>query len=187
MKYLLILGYTFALIFHTNSALSQSIDKVEIAPVTTIKKEDELTDVARLPEFDRAIKQNPRDALAYMKRGFFKQFNNLNDASGALADYNKAVELNPEYIEAYVARASLKQSNLNDLSGALADYSKAIELNPKDGMNYYRRGLLKMQKIKDTTGAIGDFRQAASIFRDRQKFKQFQMTIFRLRQLGAIE
>ena len=27
MKYLLILGYTFALIFHTNSALSQSIDK----------------------------------------------------------------------------------------------------------------------------------------------------------------
>ena len=27
MKYLLILGYTFALIFHTNPALSQSIDK----------------------------------------------------------------------------------------------------------------------------------------------------------------
>jgi hypothetical protein len=27
MKYLLILGYTSALIFHTNTALSQSIDK----------------------------------------------------------------------------------------------------------------------------------------------------------------
>ena len=57
MKYLLVLGCAFALILTTNSTLAQSIDKREIAQSTTIQQEDKLTDVSKLAELDRAIKQ----------------------------------------------------------------------------------------------------------------------------------
>ena len=43
MKYLLILGYTFALIFYTNSALSQSIDKA-------VDKIQKLESIESLPQ-----------------------------------------------------------------------------------------------------------------------------------------
>ena len=63
------LGYTFALILHTNSTLAQLTDKVKIDQVTTIHQEDKLTNISKLAEFDRAIKQNPRDAINYFNRG----------------------------------------------------------------------------------------------------------------------
>ena len=115
-----------------------------------------------------------------------KQFN-LKDVSGALTDYNKAIELNPKHTEAYLVRATLKQLNLNDISGALADYNKTIELDPKHAQAYAGRGWLKMEKLKDKTGAIQDFRQAARIFQAQKNTSALQQTIDKLRELGAIE
>jgi len=48
----------------------------------------------------------------------------------ALADYDRAIELNPKFVEAYSNRALVKYA-LNDDKGALADFDRAIELNPK--------------------------------------------------------
>lgn len=51
------------------------------------------------------------------------------DSSGALADYNKAIELKPDYVDAYVGRGDTKYKN-GDLAGALADYDQATKLKP---------------------------------------------------------
>jgi len=51
------------------------------------------------------------------------------DLDGALADYNKAMELKPGLAEAYYDRGLLKRAK-NDLDGELADYDKAIDSNP---------------------------------------------------------
>jgi tetratricopeptide (TPR) repeat protein len=54
----------------------------------------------------------------------------LKDYRGAIQDYSKAIELDPEYAHAYYYRGNAKV-NLKDYRGAIQDYSKAIELDPK--------------------------------------------------------
>lgn len=66
--------------------------------------------------------------IHYDNRGVAKK--NLGDYAGALADYNKAIELDPECAEAYNNRGLAKQ-DLKDYAGAMADYNKAIELFPQ--------------------------------------------------------
>jgi serine/threonine protein kinase len=87
----------------------------------------------------------------------------LNDTQGALADYNKAIELDPKYVDAYDSRGSLKLDKLNDTQGALADYNKAIELNDRYTFAYYNRGRLKVEKLNDPNGALADYNKAIEL------------------------
>jgi tetratricopeptide (TPR) repeat protein len=57
----------------------------------------------------------------------------------AIADYTKAIEINPNYASTYYNRGILKK-DLKDYSGAIADYTKAIEINPNYAIAYYNRG-----------------------------------------------
>jgi tetratricopeptide (TPR) repeat protein/V8-like Glu-specific endopeptidase len=85
-----------------------------------------------------------------------------NDFRGALADYNQAISLNPEYLAAYYNRGILKAEKLYDLQGALADYNQAISLAPRYDQAYYRRGNLK-NGLNDPKGALADYNQAISL------------------------
>jgi tetratricopeptide (TPR) repeat protein len=78
------------------------------------------------------------------------------DTRGALADYDRAIALKPEYAKAYKARATVKFTKLNDTQGALNDLDRSIQLDPKDGLVYALRGYLKYDKLKDNRGAIAD-------------------------------
>ena len=51
----------------------------------------------------------------------------LEDYKGAIADYTKAIEINPNYASAYKNRGVSKEY-LRDLSGACADWRKAASL-----------------------------------------------------------
>ena len=81
-----------------------------------------------------------RETLAYNNRGNAKS--DLQDYQGAIADYTKAIEINPQLAPAYYNRG-LAKYDLKDYQGAIADYSKAIEINPQYADAYYNRGLAK--------------------------------------------
>jgi tetratricopeptide (TPR) repeat protein len=85
-----------------------------------------------------------------------------NEVDGALADYNKAIEINPQNYHAYTSRGDLKTDKLNNTNGALADYNKAIEIAPENPYAYNNRGFLKT-KLNDTKGALADYNKAIEI------------------------
>ena len=77
---------------------------------------------------------------------------------GAIADFSRAIEINPQYAAAYQLRGSSK-SILGDIQGAIADYTKVIEIDPQDANAYQLRGIAR-EKVNDLEGACRDWRKA---------------------------
>jgi tetratricopeptide (TPR) repeat protein len=63
-----------------------------------------------------------------------------HDYGAAIANYTKALELNPSYVAAYNNRGNAYRASGN-LDAAIADYTQAIELNPTDTTAYGNRGI----------------------------------------------
>jgi tetratricopeptide (TPR) repeat protein len=80
------------------------------------------------------------------------------DYQGALADFNRAIQENPNLAEAYLRRGYIK-SVQDNYTGELEDCSKAIALNPNYGDAYIGLGYAKY-KLGDTLGACEDFHKA---------------------------
>ncbi len=68
---------------------------------------------------------------------------NHGNWAGALADFNRALEINPENASAYSRRGVARQL-AGDFSGALSDYDRFIALKPDDSewVRLYRQTLL---------------------------------------------
>jgi serine/threonine protein kinase/Tfp pilus assembly protein PilF len=114
------------------------------------------------PSASASAQPNFQSAKEYYDRAEAK-YSKLNDNQGALADYNKAIELDPKYVDAYDSRGSLKLDKLNDTQGALADYNKAIELNDRYTYAYYNRGRLRIYELNDSAGALADYNKAIEL------------------------
>ncbi|MCC5608565.1 tetratricopeptide repeat protein [Nostoc sp. CHAB 5834] len=110
-------------------------------------------------DFNQAIELDPKNALAYNKRG--DAYYRLGDYEQAQADSSQAISLNPQDANAYFDRG-FALSELGKYKEAIADYTQAIKLNSQDTYAYYGRGLARTQ-LKDNKGAIGDFNKAIAL------------------------
>ncbi len=106
----------------------------------------------------KAIKIVPRAAF-YNNRGILYQRQNKWEL--ALADYNKAIQINPNYVEAYYNRGILySKQKRRDL--ALPDYNKVIEVNPDFAQAYKNRGLIYFEQ-KKLDIALSDYNKAIQV------------------------
>ena len=77
------------------------------------------------------------------------------DLEQAIADYSKAIELNPDDVLAYNNRG-IAYTDLGDYERAITDYYKAVELDPNYALAYYKRGNAYVD-IGELEHAIADF------------------------------
>jgi tetratricopeptide (TPR) repeat protein len=103
---------------------------------------------------------SPELADAYYQRGLV--LFDLSDRQGAIADYNQAINLNPDAIEVYIARSITKLA-ISDVIAAQADIAQALALNSKSAIAHQLLGLTyKLQNQVEK--AIAAYKQAAHLF-----------------------
>ena len=102
----------------------------------------------------------PRDAQFYLNRG--TTYVAKGEYDRAISDFNKALEINPGYIETYNIRGGVySRKGQND--EAISDYSKAIEIDPEDVRAYnYRAWEYTLKGQYDH--AISDLKKALEIW-----------------------
>jgi tetratricopeptide (TPR) repeat protein len=83
------------------------------------------------------------------------------DLDGAIANFDRAAELNPNDDAPYYNRAQVRRLK-NDTAGAIADYTKAIELGSTNPAAYNNRGNARVE-TKDREGAIADYTRAIEL------------------------
>jgi tetratricopeptide (TPR) repeat protein len=139
------------------AALAQSDGDLKLC------KAEDADDVA-IPACTRLIEASTlgQDELAtiYYHRGAAHW--RKSDYDRAIADENKAIEIDPNYANAYMRRGGASYGGKGDLDRAIADESKAIEIDPENVRAYNNRGVHRQGK-GDVAGAIADASRAIVI------------------------
>ncbi len=82
----------------------------------------------------------------------------MSDADWAIANYTRALSLEPNNADAYYGRATV-QTNIKNYLGAIEDYDRTIQLEPKKVNAYLDRSKSKQQTY-DYSGSLNDANQA---------------------------
>ncbi len=83
------------------------------------------------------------------------------DYKGALEDFSRVIDLEPDDAFAYIRRAAVREK-YGELREALEDYTKAIGLRPREAAAYYSRGKVRLRLKMDEEGCE-DIRKAGSL------------------------
>jgi tetratricopeptide (TPR) repeat protein len=125
---------------------------------------------AALAIYEKMSRQ-PSDYM-YFNRGIIK--GQSGDVNGALADLDRAIKINPNYVTAYFARSLLKVS-LKDINGAIADLDRAIKINPNDNIAYWLRAKTYLE-LKNYKNALADSSRAIELSNVKGFVKAFRPT-----------
>lgn len=122
--------------------------------------------------------ENPRTAVDYHNRGNVSMVK--GEYADALNDFNIALTLNPDFVQAYISRGTL-HSLKKQVTMAQADFNKALKIEP-DNVNalYSRAGLKKLKG--DYHGALADYEKILQIQPRHKKTveaMQFMQSVFR--------
>ena len=79
----------------------------------------------------------------------------------AIANYDKAIQLKPDYTNAYYNRG-LAKAELGQYFAAISNFDKTIQLKPNDADAYYDRGLTKYY-LGQYLAAISDYDKAIQL------------------------
>ena len=108
--------------------------------------------------FAQSKKKNPAQATKYAKRGSAKA--KKKDYRGALADYKRAYQLNPN--ANYKKRVQQLTSLAKKQSGSKSGGSKVSKKRAAQAAQYAKRANAKAKK-KDYAGALKDYQRAAKL------------------------
>ena len=121
-----------------------------------------------LREQNRQLKEQMRSQQEYLKK-YAREYllmgneciTQAHDARAALANYDKALELYPDYTDAWI-RKGITLFNNKEWFDAENCFNTAIRISPANFKAFYNRGKLRL-KTEETEGAIADLDKATSL------------------------
>ena len=129
--------------------------KISFSHLIAVNIQD-VTEKSPSPASSPATEESDGDLV---NRGIEKAKN--GDLDGAMADFDRAIELNPKDDAPYYNRAQAKRLK-KDTAGAVADYTRAIELGSTNPAAYNNRGNARSEN-NDRDGAIADYTRAIEL------------------------
>jgi tetratricopeptide (TPR) repeat protein len=108
---------------------------------------------------DNIIEESPPNQEPYNLRGLARSADGATDL--ALKDFDRAVDIDPDYPEAHFNRANTHRLRL-EYAEAISDYSMAIKSNPTMIEAYLSRGKVAATRA-DTAAAMADYEKALSL------------------------
>jgi serine/threonine protein kinase/Tfp pilus assembly protein PilF len=117
---------------------------------------------------EEGIRQEPGDVASWIDRGYHRA---EKDPQGALADFEKALELNPRSCQALQNKASILAERLGRIEEAIAILDKAVTLYPGFTPARLGRGVL-LARLGKRKEAHEDARQALAISDQAATFYQ---------------
>lgn len=110
--------------------------------------------------FAELIKYYPGYENSYLGRAHIAL--ERRDTVAALADIDKALQINDKAVNGYIMRAGISMDSEGDYESALADIDKAIKLMPRNAGLYINRAYLRY-RLDSYTGAMSDYDYALTI------------------------
>lgn len=117
-------------------------------------EEDDLYFTNKIRQIEMMILANQ-----YLSRGISKY--RLKDYSGAIADYDKAINADSTHIDSYFERGFTKNEN-KDYNGAYADYDKLIKIDSSYAEAYNGRGYSSYQ-LFNYEAALNDYNKSIEL------------------------
>jgi len=106
------------------------------------------------PTSNPYIQPNPGSTVA-------KENRQILDYAQIIQDYDKVIQINPDFAYAYYNRASIRCYQ-KDYREAIADYTEAIKRNPDFAEAYYNRGLTSLS-LGDIAKGVADLSKAGEL------------------------
>jgi len=134
--------------------------------------ENRITDAIQL--YGEAIVLNENNVAAYNNRG--QIYKNIADKKAfiekdipaassyrqmAIADFDKAIRINPNYAEIYKNRGLIHFANKN-YEQAIKDFNRAVQIEPNNAENYINRANYYRQ-VKNNELSLADYNKAAEL------------------------
>src|SRR4029077_9892352 len=127
---------------------------------------------------EQALALDPRNAQAYLERGYLRAF---TDLAGAEQDYRRGVELNPNSARGYAALATILYDDPERRDEALAMLTRAHQLDPlerqydvlKAKLLAFGRGNLREPDavLADVVARYPPYQPAAMLLSDVRRFE----------------
>ena len=147
-------------------AIHSRYDIEKPVPRRFIRRKLEVINTLR--EQNRQLKEQMRSQQEYLKK-YAREYllmgneciTQAHDARAALANYDKALELYPDYTDAWI-RKGITLFNNKEWFDAENCFNTAIRISPANFKAFYNRGKLRL-KTEETDGAIADLDKATSL------------------------
>ena len=147
-------------------AIHSRYDIEKPVPRRFIRRKLEVINTLR--EQNRQLKEQMRSQQEYLKK-YAREYllmgneciTQAHDARAALANYDKALELYPDYTDAWI-RKGITLFNNKEWFDAENCFNTAIRISPANFKAFYNRGTLRL-KTEETEGAIADLDKATSL------------------------
>ena len=124
--------------------------------------------INKLKEENRQLKERMHEQqknLEKYAKEYYQMGNDCitqaHDVKAAIANYNKAIELHPKYVDAWV-RKGITLYNEKEYYEAETCLNEAVHLSPSSFKAVYNRGKIRLA-LENTDGALGDLDRAISL------------------------